>query len=134
ACTRPESSFHKRLFRHRRAGRWSDHVVLHRDVGTLQLLRNASPIVVVHGRFACKWRAWISNGKGGVDLWGLHWFGLSDFDSRRLGRRQTTRRETHGLVRGSLHCPRTFFDGRSDFTDLFLGFDTHRNWHWVAEA
>ncbi len=63
-----------------------DDAVLHRDVGALQLLRDASAPDALHGRVGRQGRPWVRRSIRGSDLRSVHLDGVHGDAARRLGR------------------------------------------------
>ena len=108
--------------------------LLHRDVGALQLLRDALAAHSFHGGAAGRRRFGLLYAACGADLRYLHERRVRAFHPGRLDRRPLPRSLPRGARRRMSDRRRTLLDGCSKDRDVFSGAGADRPGHRPAEA
>ncbi len=112
----------------------ADDTLFHRDVGALQLLRDARAAGAVHDGVGFRRRHGHGSRQRRRDLRLVHLHGVPALASRRVGGGQTVGAAQGGVRRRLHHRLRAFFDGHSRGADFLSGVDADRDRHGPAEA
>ncbi len=110
------------------------NALLHRNVGTVQLLRDARIARFIHDRHRRRWRIGIQRQNGDLHLRPLHCVRLSGESAGRLDRRSLAGRSTSCLVRGHYHRCRTLHPGAAGFAHLLSRAHLDCHWNRALEA